>query len=275
MKSIYKKSTKQTPHHQTDGRTFAPLTQNVSTKKPLPTLLPTTLWDFPSQHYGDKMQGDQAYVGATPSYIIWNLISRYTTPGQMVLDPFCGSGTTLDVCQDLGRQGIGFDLAPSRNDIKQGDARKLPISSHSIDMVFMDPPYSNHIRYSDHPDCIGKLSAFRDDYFYSMDLCFQEVSRVLKAGGVFGLYVCDFFNVKGGFVPVGFRLHHLMEHYFKTLDIISVVRHNKDLDKGNYRKSAVEQNFYLRGFNYLFIMKKEAVRSFRPQLSSKKKPNYN
>jgi adenine-specific DNA-methyltransferase len=36
-----------------------------------------------------------------------------------------------------------------------------------------------------------------------------------------------------------------------------VVRHNQKLDRGNWRKAAEEGNFFLRGFNYLFIMKKQ------------------
>ena len=43
---------------------------------------------------------------------------------------------------------------------------------------------------------------------------------------------------------------------FEPTDIISVVRHNKTLEMGNYRKAAEEGNFFLRGFNYLFIMSK-------------------
>lgn len=34
-----------------------------------------------------------------------------TWPGDVVLDPFCGSGTTLKVAKDLGRNAIGFDLS--------------------------------------------------------------------------------------------------------------------------------------------------------------------
>jgi adenine-specific DNA-methyltransferase len=34
------------------------------------------------------------------------------------------------------------------------------------------------------------------------------------------------------------------------------VRHNKTLEMGNYRKAAHEGNFFLRGFNYLFIVRK-------------------
>jgi hypothetical protein len=42
----------------------------------------------------------------------------------------------------------------------------------------------------------------------------------------------------------------------EPVDIISVIRHNKTLEMGNYRKAAEEGNFFLRGFNYLFIMRK-------------------
>jgi len=76
------------------------------------------------------------------------------------------------------------------------------------------------------------------------------------------LYVSDSFRkVKGRpggeFMPIGFELFAVMRRYFKPIDIISVVRHNKKLDRGNWRKAAEEGNFFLRGFNYLFIMKKE------------------
>jgi hypothetical protein len=37
---------------------------------------------------------------------------------------------------------------------------------------------------------------------------------------------------------------------------------------GNYRKAAEEENFYLRGFNYLFIMKKPGAE--RPPRAKKK-----
>jgi DNA modification methylase len=36
-----------------------------------------------------------------------------TWPGEVVLDPFCGSGTTVRVARDLGRVGIGCDLSPA------------------------------------------------------------------------------------------------------------------------------------------------------------------
>ena len=48
----------------------------------------------------------------------------------------------------------------------------------------------------------------------------------------------------------------LGSHFFKLEDHVVVVRRNKDLERGNYRKAADENNFMLRGFNHLLIFKK-------------------
>jgi adenine-specific DNA-methyltransferase len=230
-------------------------------KKPPLRLQPTTLWEYPSQHYGEGMQGDKKYVGATPSYVIWNLIERYTKKDALVVDPFCGSGTTLDVAKDTGRRARGFDLSPYRSDIEKADARKLPLESNSVDLVFMDPPYGDHIEYSKDPACIGKLSAYDPAYYRAMHRAIREGARVLKPGGVFGLYVCDYFEKKKGFAPVGFSLFVSIAEVMAMIDIVCVTRHNKTLEMGNYRKAAEEGNFFLRGFNYLFIAEKPARRS--------------
>lgn len=225
-------------------------------RKPALNLQTTTLWDYPSQHYGTGMQGDAKYVGATPSYVIWNLLSRYTRAEDLVVDPFCGSGTTLDVCRDLGRRGRGFDLAPYRADIEQSDARDLPLDSASVDFVFMDPPYSDNVAYSEDPRCIGRLNATDEAYFEALDAAFGEAHRVLRDRRYLAVYICDYYNKKKGFVPIGLRCLELLSRRFTPIDHICVVRHNKSLKLGNWHKAAAEDNFFLRGFNHLFVMKK-------------------
>ncbi len=238
--------------------------------KPPLLVQPTTLWEYPSQHYGTEIQGDSRYVGATPSYVIWNLVQRYTKEGDLIVDPFCGSGTTLDVAKDTNRKARGFDIAPYRTDIEPADARKLPLESASVNLVFMDPPYGDHIEYSDNPHCIGKLSAYDPRYYQAMHRAIREAARVLAPGGILGLYVCDYFEKKNGFAPVGFQLFVSMAEVLSIIDIVSVVRHNKSLTMGNYRKAAEEGNFFLRGFNYLFIAQKPAASSRTPKRPSQK-----
>ncbi|MDO8527044.1 MAG: DNA methyltransferase [Deltaproteobacteria bacterium] len=226
-------------------------------KKPPLTVQATTLWDYPSQHYGRATQGSPQYIGATPSYIIWNLLQRYTRESDLIVDPCCGSGTTIDVAKDLGRNVKGFDIAPYREDIIRADARHLPLKDESADFVFVDPPYSDHIEYSDEKECLGRIKAEDPKYFEELDKMIAEIARILKPRRFMGLYICDSFKKKTGFVPIGFKVFEILCRYFKPADIVSVVRHNKTLQMGNYKKAAIDDNFFLRGFNYLFIMKKE------------------
>jgi DNA modification methylase len=241
-------------------------------KRPPLRMLTTTLWEYPSQHYdasdGTRMQGHKDYVGATPSWVIWQLLQRYTRENDLVVDPMVGSGTTIDVCRDLKRKVLGYDLAPSREGIIRNDARKLPVEDGKADFVFIDPPYSTHVDYSDDPRCIGKLDSGGDDggvaYFGAMAKVIAECHRILRDRRYFALYVSDSFKKKKGmsavgqFMPIGFELFAIMRQLFVPVDIISVVRHNQKLQRGNWHKAAEEGNFFLRGFNYLFIMKKES-----------------
>jgi adenine-specific DNA-methyltransferase len=184
-------------------------------KAPL-RIFPTTLWEYESQHYDSTSgqvggpgrvsteQGDRDYVGATPSWIIWQLLQRYTKEKDLVVDPMCGSGTTIDVSRDLGRRALGYDLSPpkERKDIFRADARKLPVEDAKVDFVFIDPPYSTHVDYSDDPRCIGKLDSGGPDrgnaYYDAMERVFAEIHRILKPGRLMGLYVSDSFRKKSG-----------------------------------------------------------------------------
>lgn len=49
-----------------------------------------------------------------------DLVERFTKPGQTVLDPFCGAGTTGVVCAASGRRFIGIDLDEAHVEVTRG-----------------------------------------------------------------------------------------------------------------------------------------------------------
>lgn len=51
------------------------------------------------------------YLGKFIPQLVEILLRKYFEPGQTVLDPFCGSGTTLAQANELGINSIGYDVS--------------------------------------------------------------------------------------------------------------------------------------------------------------------
>ena len=47
-----------------------------------------------------------------PEQLLGRIIRASSNPGDLVIDPFTGSGTTLAVARKLGRRALGFELSP-------------------------------------------------------------------------------------------------------------------------------------------------------------------
>lgn len=228
----------------------------MKTKENLePIFETTTFWDFPTQNYGKTKHGDNKYSGVTPAFIIWNLIQRYTTENDLVVDPMCGSGTTIDVCKEENRDVIGYDIMPYRHDIIQCDARKLPLEKDSVDFIFVDPPYSDNLKYNDHPKNIGKISCTKKEYFTELEKVIIEIKRVLKKKKNVAWLIGDHWRSKTGLIPVGFKFYEILSKYFMPVDIIIVRRRNQTSNTSIWHYRAKKFNFYLRGFKYLLIFK--------------------
>lgn len=56
--------------------------------------------------------GNKNHSAAFPRALPEWFIKLFTDPGDLVLDPFSGSGTTCVAAQELGRNSIGIDLMP-------------------------------------------------------------------------------------------------------------------------------------------------------------------
>ncbi len=57
------------------------------------------------------------HVAAYPEELVALMLESFTSPGDAVLDPFLGSGTTLKVAQGMGRKGVGIELNDAYSDL--------------------------------------------------------------------------------------------------------------------------------------------------------------
>ncbi len=98
-----------------------------------------------------------------PVSLAKKVIGLFTHEGELVLDPFVGSGTTLLAAQDLNRNAVGFDLQEkyvelcakrliSNNLFNQAqqvaiqdDALNIPdyLEPGSVSLIWTSPPYAN------------------------------------------------------------------------------------------------------------------------------------
>lgn len=81
-------------------------------------------WEFPLCTGGERLKdddGNKVHPTQKPEALLSRLILACTAPGDVVLDPFFGTGTTGAVAKKLGRQYIGIERDPGY--IKAAKAR--------------------------------------------------------------------------------------------------------------------------------------------------------
>ncbi|MFF3466940.1 TRM11 family SAM-dependent methyltransferase [Streptomyces sp. NPDC002619] len=136
-------------------------------------------------------------------------ISTYTRPGDLVLDPMCGIGTTLVEAVRLGRQAIGTEYEPrwatlasanvrhviittggGRGEVVCGDARRLTTligeEYHGrVALVVTSPPYGNSVHGQVRSTKeTGNPGVLKKDHRYSHDpsnLAHVSTDQLLEA----------------------------------------------------------------------------------------------
>ncbi|MBO0350214.1 site-specific DNA-methyltransferase [Phormidium pseudopriestleyi FRX01] len=75
------------------------------------------VWEIP--YLNPKAKERVGYPTQKPILLLERIIEIATNPGDLILDPFCGSGTTLVAAQLLGRHGIGMDISEDAVNLTQ------------------------------------------------------------------------------------------------------------------------------------------------------------
>ena len=71
---------------------------------------PGDVWEFSHVHYCNDNR--QSHPTQKPEGLIERMVLVSSNPGESVLDPFSGSGTTLRVCQQTERKCVGIEINP-------------------------------------------------------------------------------------------------------------------------------------------------------------------
>jgi SAM-dependent methyltransferase len=130
---------------------------------------PTAQQPAAAQRASRYLPGSTAHPAKMLPAIARHAITAYSQPGDLVLDPMCGIGTTLVEAVHLGRDAIGIELEPRWADLARantthartrgatgsarvvtGDARHLPRLLDAelagrVALVLTSPPYGASI----------------------------------------------------------------------------------------------------------------------------------
>jgi len=120
------------------------------------------VWEF--FYEGRDIRDKSVHPATFPISLARKIIELFTHKGEVVLDPFVGSGTTLVGARDTDRNAVGFDLQQKyiglcesrlQNETNlfgsteqiaiQDDARNIPsyLNEESVGLILTSPPYAN------------------------------------------------------------------------------------------------------------------------------------
>jgi DNA modification methylase len=70
------------------------------------------------EHRADHFSGppdlEALVAGAKPVWLMQALVAAYSEPGDLVVDAYAGSGTTLIAASQMGRRSIGAEMDAGR-----------------------------------------------------------------------------------------------------------------------------------------------------------------
>jgi len=210
-----------------------------------------TVWKFQTNddRYGIK------YPGRIPGQIIENVLYYYTDLFAKVVDPFGGGGTTVDVCKEMNRRYLAYDINPVRDDIIENDITSgFPKAAKGADLVFLDPPYwaQKQGDYSAHETNLANLPL--DGFYDAMAEIFKGAKHILSPGGVIALIIGPTQN-DGVVYDHAYDLSKRMEKHFSFANRI-IVPYTTQQVKGYHVADAKKGKYLLKLHRDLLIYRR-------------------
>ena len=164
-----------------------------------------------------------------------SVIGYASRPGDLVLDPFAGYGTTAVVAARMGRRAIGIELIPEHLEIARrrtigsarlilGDARELSrMVDEPIDLVLTSPPY---MPAADHPE--NPLTGYATDdgdyavYLRELGAIFGQVATILRPGGQVVVNVGNVIATDGTVTPLASDLARVIDEHVPLMGVTTL-----------------------------------------------------
>ena len=148
---------------------------------------PGNVWEFSHMHYCNKNR--KKHPTQKPEGLFERMILASSNEGDMILDPFVGSGTALRVCQQTNRNGIGIDINPEYIDMTRDrlsepftgfdsiDERMKRVPNDLNDSKVREEYIKNHVHWflKNHPDALAD---------FMEDVKFKYESKMIESGQI-------------------------------------------------------------------------------------------
>lgn len=184
-----------------------------------------------------------------PEGMVREFLEFFTRPGERVLDPFMGVGSTVLAAAQAGRVGVGLELNPryfelalehlgpeaARHEMHNHDAARIAeLGLESVDFVMTSPPYWNMLGLSrgnvfsvhkerrargldvvyseDDPADLGNIDDY-EEFVRALAGVFRNISEVLRPGRYLVAVVQNLRSPQGRMVPLAWDLARALEEF--------------------------------------------------------------
>ena len=166
--------------------------------------------------------------------LVEEILNEYTSPDDLVLDPFAGYGTTLVVAERMGRAAVGVELLPAHADIIRGrlanprqiitgDARRLAgLVQGPIDLCLTSPPYMTHVDHPQNPlNAYQTLDGDYGRYLAEVGDIFRQVAELLRPGGHAVINVANL-QTQGTMTPLAWDMARAVSRHLTLVQEVFV-----------------------------------------------------